>query len=125
MTGVAIPKNPEDVVPGDYECGTFLVSVRECITPRRNFFEVFVRQVEGVAHSYVDLHERFDWFGHFSRFERPITVEDLEEYNARVGTIFHKIAMPIWRLSRHSIAVRLKKLCETAKKVPKTTTTPA
>ena len=116
MTSAPIPKKPEDIVPGDYQCGTFLVSVRACITRRDNFFEVFVRQVEDGLHLYVDLHQHFDWFGHMARFERPLTVDDLEEYNARVGMLFHKIAMPTWRLSRHSIAVRLKKLCETARR---------
>lgn len=116
MTSVTIPNKPEDIVPGDYRCGTFLVSVRDCITPRENLFEVLVRLVQDGMHYYVDLHQRFDWFGHMARFERPLTVDDLDEYNARVGTLFHKIAMPTWRLSRHSIAMRLKKLCETARR---------
>jgi len=100
----------EDVAAGDYRFGTFQISVRD--SSRAGFFEVLVQDEQ---HCYVDLHVRFDWFGHLARFERNLAADDLEEYNARVGVIFHKIAMPTWRLSSHSV-VRLEKLCVDASK---------
>ncbi len=103
------------------ERGIFLVSVQPWGETRD--FAVLVIERKGGMHFYVDLltDPRFDWFGWSKKvptFEVQLTADHLLEYNDRLSTIFHKIAMPVQRMSGSSVD-RLLDLCEKVSKVAK------
>ena len=108
---------------GRNEVGTFIVLLtpafgcEEWEAENCPFFEILVHERKDGVEYYVDVagDPRFDWFGHMRSFERPLTQDDLVEYNSMVGTKFHKIAMPTWKLANHSIP-RLLDLCRKASK---------
>lgn len=123
----------DSITYGTHEVGDFAVSVapaagHEAADPDDcDFFEVLVHEVKfrgsevpGAMPFYVNIAAdgRFDWFGHFGKFERRLTHDDLVEYNACYSALFHKIAMPTWKLSRHSMK-RLFDLCRKASKKAK------
>jgi hypothetical protein len=92
--------------------GRFLVSVQPA---SRGVLQVMVTEVTD-RHYYVDLAKdpRFAWFGwtsEMAKFERKLTEDDLTEYNGYADVLFHKIAMPLWKLTSHSVD-RLCDLCE-------------
>jgi hypothetical protein len=107
----------EEIAFGHHRFGAFAVSVQRCVFDERDaadadFFEVFVTEDRRGLTFYVHLHDdpRFAWFGHLAAFGRKINADDLAEYNSAVDTLFHRIAQPAWRLSRHSI-LRLERAC--------------
>ena len=88
----------DEVTYGSHEIGNFLVSIQSGISETREayevpFFEVLVLERQSpTRHSYVSLAEdpRFAWFKHMALWERKLTSDDLEEYNAHVTSLFHK-----------------------------------
>ncbi len=114
----------ESVTIGNFEVGVFQISINRPVfrkepTEEMNFFWVLVIQKE--PHFYVDLveEERFGILKHLQTFSRKLTEEDLIEYNSHVSSVFHKIGMPGYLLSRHSI-VTLFDSCQTlSKKIKK------
>jgi len=109
----------DEITYGTHEFGKFQVSIQSCVHDLRpadevDFFEVLVLEKRDGALFYIDLHARFGWFDHLGKFERKLVREDLVEHNARVDSFFYKIAMPTWRLARHSIPA-LEKMCKDKK----------
>jgi hypothetical protein len=103
------------------ERGSFLVSVQPWGDGKT--FAVHVIDRRDGLHFYVDLatDSRFDWFGWVKLvpvFGVQLTADHLLEYNDRLSTIFHKIAMPVQRMSGSSVD-RLLDLCEKVSKVAK------
>ncbi len=114
----------DEITYGYHNFGMFLVSIAPGAHETRSadevdFFEVLVQKNADGVRYYVDLSAEFDWFGHLSRFERPLTADDVAEYNDRLSKLFHKIGMPTWTLARRSIP-HLERLClEATKKAKK------
>jgi hypothetical protein len=102
---------------GDFEIGVnkrgrFFISVQRA---HKGVFYVLVTEVTD-RHYYVHLvnDPRFAWLAWASelpKFERKLTEDDLVEHNGYVDVLFHKIAMPLLRLTSHSVQ-RLCDLCE-------------
>lgn len=80
------------------------------------YFSVFLMD----NNTYVPLHEdpRFAHFQHLTSFTRKLTESDVQEYNAHVSSVFHKIGMPVFLLSRHSI-VQVFEICQSLSKKQK------
>ena len=101
---------------GQTEAGDFLVSVQ----PWGDHYAVLVLERKDEMTFYVDLvnDPRFDWFGwrnKLANFESYLTQDQLIEYNDRVSTTFHKIAMPVQKMTSSSVE-RLLDLCEKVSK---------
>jgi hypothetical protein len=117
---------PESVTTGKLEVGVFEIIIsrpvfREEATEDLKFFQVLVHRKEDNLLLYVNLAEEegFAIFQHLQVFSRKLTEIDLVEYNARVSSVFHKIGMPSYLLSRHTIA-GLFDTCQTlSKKIKK------
>ena len=97
---------------GETEAGDFVVSVQ----PDGHHFAVLVMERKGSMRFYVDLlnDPRFAWFAWTKKvatFEVVLTPDYLVEYNDRVSTVFHKIGMPVQRMTTSSVE-RLLDLCE-------------
>lgn len=113
----------DKVTSGTHKVGDFSIGIAQAMGHEADddddcdYFEVLVHECRDGLPYYVDIQAdlRFDWFGHYGKFERRLTHDDIVEYNARYSAIFHKIAMPTWKLSRHSIK-RLFDLCKKASK---------
>lgn len=104
---------------GETEKGDFVISVQ----PWAGHYAVLVIERKHGLHYYVDLvnDPRFDWFGWrhgVPNFEGYLTADMLVEYNDRVSTVFHKIAMPVQKLTASSVE-RLFDLCEKLSKAAK------
>jgi hypothetical protein len=117
----------DKIAYGTHEVGDFTISLapthgrEEKTADDCDFFEVLVLERKFGTSFYVDIgaDQRFDWFGHLGKFDRRLTHDDLVEYNARCSMVFHKIAMPTWKLGRYSIKPRLVDLCKAASKKSK------
>ena len=115
----------DEIDVGTHVVGAFVLIISRCAHDSRSvedadYFEVlFLEPKDGMNH-YVHLHEdpRFDYFGHFGKFERLLSDIDLVEHNAYVNARFVSLKQPTWKLHRHSIS-RLVKLCEALTKAAK------
>jgi hypothetical protein len=105
----------DEIECGNHKAGRFLIGIQRCVFDTADlddatFFEVLLTE----ANAYVHLVEdpRFAWFAWVPLFERCMSTDDRIEYNSYVNVNYpHKLAMPTWKLSRHSI-VHLFKLCQ-------------
>ena len=110
----------EDVCCGDFIVGDFRLIVSRCVFEKTmqedaNFFEVLVHERRPndplLYNVYLMQDERFAWFSWMQAFERIANDEDVVEFNSHVRSVFHKIGMPTYKLSRRSI-VRLFEKCQ-------------
>lgn len=108
---------------GIYKSGKFIFSIQRLTFDTGSasdslFFEVLVSQVKEYKvleikknyTIYINLVEdiRFNLFGDYPKFNRPIKTEELIEYNTYVQRRFSNpkgelITMPLWRLSRSTL----------------------
>lgn len=97
----------EEVVIGGYDVGAFHLSV--CVLPWQtdnDYFHCLLTEQTNIHLLYIHLDDdgRFGLFQHMRAFTRKISEIDMIEYNAHVGSVFHKIAMPTFLLHRNTIA---------------------
>lgn len=110
---------PEDVTTGVHDAGAFEIIVSRCVFDQASvedakFFEVLVHERRPgdplLYNVNIVQDERLAWFAWMHSFERPVNDEDVVEFNAHASSVFHKIGMPTYKLSRRSI-VRLHERC--------------
>lgn len=114
----------EEVIPSSYEEGPFVLGVQRCVFERTedpSYFECLLLERKDGLLYYIHLVEdpRFSWFAWISSFSRLFTEQDMVEYNSHAWNVFHKLAQPTWKLSRHSIVYLLKHCQQLAKKAKK------
>lgn len=117
-----IPK-PDEVSPGRFQIGDYTLLINRCpfdLIPedKAAFFTVllWIREDNGYLWNInLATDPRFLHFAHLSTFERKLTNDDLTEYNSHVSSVFHRIACPTFKLSRHSIS-KIWDICQPNKK---------
>ena len=118
---------PEKVTIGEHDAGAFTIVVSRCVndeTPEEaiRYFSVLLHEHRPNDPLMYNVNlvqdERFAWFAWMQTFERPINDEDIVEFNDYVWSVFGKIGMPTFKLSRRSV-VRLAERCESLSKKSK------
>lgn len=119
----------EDIEPGIQKFGPFTISIHRPVFEKLandnlNYFEVLVTQEDNLVPGfiyYINLvtDERFLHFKFMQTFSRPISNDDMVEFNSHASSVFHKIGMPTFKLSRRSILNLMDECYLLAKKIKK------